>query len=291
VTRVLFALCLSLLTATLGLAETTEAPPAFELADVHPSEHSTSRDAQEVSGGLMRGGIYRLRHATMLDLVRIAYAVHAKKVLGGPSWLEMDRFDIRAKAPAGATPETVKPMLRALLAERFSLVAHRDTRPVPAWSLTAGTRPPLKQSDDSGESGCHSGGSDDFIEVTCRNATMAAFVSNLGRIDGAWYYIADNLVADRTGLEGAWDFDFRYSRRWTATAPGSQIVSLFDALEKIGLKLEPSMIPMPVVVLDSVNRTPTPNSPAVDKTFPPPPPAEFEVADVKPTAPDSRGDR
>ena len=70
----------------------------------------------------MRGGRYRLRHATMLELVRIAYDVDARKVLGGPTWLELDRFDIRAMVPAGTTSTGVKPMLQALLAERFSLV-------------------------------------------------------------------------------------------------------------------------------------------------------------------------
>jgi uncharacterized protein (TIGR03435 family) len=290
VKRLVFAaICLTSLTEIPGFAETPEATPRFELAAVRPSAHTTGWDAREVSGGLMRGGTYRLRHATMLDLVRIAYGVDAKKVLGGPNWLEMDRFDVRAKVPAGTTAETVKPMLRALLAERFGLVAHNDTKPVAAWALMAGKHLLLKQSDGSGESRCQSGGAEEFIEVTCRNTTMEALVSNLGKIDGAWYYLTDNLVVDQTGLEGAWDFDFKYSRRWTATAPGSQIVSLFDALEKFGLKLDPSMVSMPVVVVDSVNRTPTANSPAVDKAFPPLP-TEFEVADVKPSPPDYHGD-
>ena len=105
-----------------AFAQDSESAWKFELADVRASAH---HDITEVSGGLMRGGRYLLRHATMLELVRLAYDVDAKKVLGGPNWIELDRFDIRA----GTTSTSVKPMLRVLLAERFGLVAHRDTKP------------------------------------------------------------------------------------------------------------------------------------------------------------------
>jgi uncharacterized protein (TIGR03435 family) len=280
---------LTLLAALAAFGQGSEPASKFELAGVYPSAHSTSPDTRDVSGGLMRGGRYHLRRATMLDLVRMAYGVDAKKVLGGPSWLETDRFDIRAIVPAGTTATTVKPMLRALLAERFGLVVHNDTKPAPAWALTASRHPLLKQSAGSGESRCRSAGSGEFIDVTCRNMAMAEFVSNMGRMDGAWYYLTDNLVVDQTGLEGAWDFDLKYSQRWNTTVAGSGIVSLFDAIDRLGLRLDPSMVPTPVVVVDSVNRTPAPNSPDSDKAFPPPP-TEFEVADVKPTNPDYHGD-
>jgi uncharacterized protein (TIGR03435 family) len=70
-------------------------------------------------------------------------------------------------------------------------------------------------------------------------------------------------------------------------------VSVFDAVEKqLGLKLEQQQIPTPVLVVDSVNETPTPNSPEVAQALPViPPPTEFEVADVKPTDPDFKGGR
>ena len=62
-----------------------------------------------------QNGKYELRRATMVDLIRTAYGVEADKVVGGPHWLEMDRFDIIAKTPSPTTPDTVKPMLQALL--------------------------------------------------------------------------------------------------------------------------------------------------------------------------------
>jgi uncharacterized protein (TIGR03435 family) len=285
--RALTVTCLMLLFAlsTFGQGEPA---PKFELADIHPSPPTTNVDANDMSGGLMHDGRYHLRRATMLDLVRLAYGIDAKKVLGGPNWLDLDRFDIRAKVPVGTTAATVKPMLQALLAERFGLVVHNDTKPVPAWVLSAGKHPLLKHSDSSAESSCHGTRSDESITVACHNMTMAAFVSNIGDLDGAWYYVGDNLVADQTGLEGAWDFDLKYSQRWKTTVASAETVSLFDAMEKLGLKLDASMVPEPVVVVDSVNRTPSPNPPDVDNAFPPTP-TEFDVAEVKPTDPDYHG--
>jgi uncharacterized protein (TIGR03435 family) len=276
--------------ALTGLALSAASPqdPAwnFEAADVHLDART---DATEVTGGLTQGGRYLLRHATMLDLVRIAYDVDANQVLGGPTWLALDRFEIKARVPAGTAVTAAHPMLRALLAERFGLLAHRDTKPVQAWTLTAGNHPLLRPSDGSRESGCSSQTSDDVVNLACRNITMADFVANLRSGDGGvWYYLTDNLVVDRTGLAGAWDFDLKYSARWNTSVAGAKIVSLFDAIDRPGLKPDPSMVPMPVVVVDRVNRTPTPNSPEADKAFPPPP-TEFEVADVKRNSPDYYG--
>ncbi len=280
---------LMLLTALAAFAEGAEPAAKFELADVHPSARSTNPDASDVSGGLMHGGRYHLRRATMLDLVRMAYGVDAKKVLGGPNWLEMDRFDIRAKAPAGTTATTVKPMLQALLAERFGLVVHEDKKPVPAWALTAAKHTLLKKAEGSDDGGCHSTNTGELVDVTCHNMPLAAFVSRMTNIDGAWNYVNDNPVVDQTGLDGGWDFEFKFSRRVRASIAGAEIVSLFDGLEKIGLKLDPALLPMPVVVVDRVNRTPTPNPPDIERGLPPVP-TEFEVAEVKPTDPDYHGD-
>src|SRR5437773_7391726 len=95
--------------------------PTFELADVHLRAH-TSNPTPFMTGGILRGGRYDLRNATMLDMIRLAYAVtDPDTILGGPNWLERDRFDVVAKAPEQTPPDTVRLMLQALLADRFKL--------------------------------------------------------------------------------------------------------------------------------------------------------------------------
>src|SRR5260221_14729716 len=100
-------------TAAFGQLALTVSTPTFESADVHGSAHTTNPNPFP-SGGVLRGGRYDLRRATMVDLIRIAYDVDPNAVLGGPNWLETDRFDIVAKAPPETSPETITLMLQAL---------------------------------------------------------------------------------------------------------------------------------------------------------------------------------
>ena len=116
------ALIAGLLTALSGCAA---ADLKFVMADVHPSPHSSSQFVY-MRSGFYRGGRYQVRSGTMVDLIALAYGVDNDKVLSGPNWLDFDRFDILATAPATAKPEDVKAMLQALLAERFSLALHVD---------------------------------------------------------------------------------------------------------------------------------------------------------------------
>src|ERR1700733_7605882 len=88
---------------------------AFDTADVHvsaPAANPTMR------GGALRGGRFEVRTATMVNLISFAYEMEADKVLGGPSWLDWDRFDVAAKAPAGTTRENLMLMVQKLLADR-----------------------------------------------------------------------------------------------------------------------------------------------------------------------------
>jgi len=121
----------------------------FEIADVH------SRAPNWISS--MRSGFahgrYELRNATMLDLIRTAWNVAPENVMGGPDWLETDRFDVIAAAPADSTPDTLRAMLRVLLEDRFGLAAHQDSRSIPAYSLTA-RKPRLQKAEGTEETGC-----------------------------------------------------------------------------------------------------------------------------------------
>src|SRR5262249_15324924 len=128
----------------LAYAQSSDSTPKFEIADVHVSPKSSNQFFRTTPP---RTGRYELKNATMVDLIRTAYEFDADKVFGGPSWLEWDRFDVAAKVPKGANMEAVRPMLRALLEDRFKLVTHKDTRPMPTYALIAGKKPQLKQAE------------------------------------------------------------------------------------------------------------------------------------------------
>jgi uncharacterized protein (TIGR03435 family) len=265
-----------------------ESGPRFEAADVHLSE-SAMNPYTLISGGVLRGTRYDLRKVTMLDLIRIAYDVSPEMVVGGPSWLEFDRFDIAAKAPANTPPVTLHLMLQSLLAERFGLVMHHDTRPMPAYVLAAGKgKQKLTPPDGTANAECQrQTAAATFTAWACRNMTMKAFV------DWLHLMVSDYLtepVVDSTSLEGGWDFDLNWNPRWQVLQAGAERATVFDAVEKqLGLSLVLQDAPAPVIVVDRVNETPTPNAPDIAQTLPPRQ-LEFELADLKPSPPDRKGD-
>jgi uncharacterized protein (TIGR03435 family) len=267
-------------------------PPAtFTIADVHPSVR-TGNGPTFFAGAILRGDRYVVHNATMVDMITTAYGVDADKVLGGPSWLEMDRFDVIAKAPAGTKQENTKVMLQALLADRFKLLTHTETKPLQAYALTVGKgKPKLKEADGSGTPGCQpridppnpTPGANIFLIVSCHNVTMKAFAVTLHQFGTN---ILSSPVADLTGLKGAWDFDLKWSLRTPIAQPSGDTITIFDAIDKqLGLKLEMQKVPLPVIVVDSAMEKPTDNPPGIVTALPAPPPTEFEVAIIKPSLP------
>src|SRR5689334_20336164 len=136
--RVCASLRLLALLSGAAFAQSDETAPKFEAADIHPSGRAVGALPPIMRGPFYSSGRYEVRFATMLDLVKTAYGVEPEKVFGGPNWLEMDRFDVIALAPAGSTAESRRRMLQSLLADRFKLVVHNDTKPMAANALTAG---------------------------------------------------------------------------------------------------------------------------------------------------------
>jgi uncharacterized protein (TIGR03435 family) len=281
---------LILLLSVAAFGQSTQNAPAFEAADIRPSPSTT---IPFMTGGVLRGERYELRTATMVDLIKTAYGVDEdSQVVGGPSWLAANRFNIIAKAPASTPPETLQKMLQTLLSDRFKLAVHNDKRSLPVYVLTVGKNGlKIKKSEGTSGSGCNGQpqtpqpGAVTYTVVSCRSVTMAEFAENLRGMVPA--YINDP-VQDSTQLQGSWDFDVKWTPRGQLVAAGSDGITIFDAVEKqLGLKLELQDITMPVIVVDRVNDKPTDNLPGVTEMIPPAP-TEFEVAVVKPTDPDSK---
>lgn len=268
------------------------APANFEIADVHPSP---STRYPENDGAFLLNGRYIVRQATMVDLITTAYGLNdSSYVHGGPSWLEWDRWDVIGKVPPGTNEAAAKQMLKSLLAERFGLVIHTGSAPMPAFALTApNAKGKLKESDGTGDAGCRGkqqAGSTPSaipqIQVTCHNVTMEQFADQVHMMAGAYL---TSPVVDSTGLKGAYDFDLTWTARQLLARAGSDGISIFDAVDKqLGLKLTLQTAPRPVQIVDSVKETPTPNAPDLAKKMPPLPPAQFEVATIKPSAPNEQ---
>jgi uncharacterized protein (TIGR03435 family) len=277
-----------------GIIVSGTSAPAFEAADVHVS--AKVRVPSMAAGGL-RGTRYLVRQATMVDLINLAYDVDNDKILGGPNWLETDRFDVSARAPSGSNPEQAKLMLQTLLAERFSLKLHRDSKELRGFVLSMGSgKPKMKPAADADAAWSCQGQpqtappSPDTVPpqvVDCHSMSMDDFARVVGQLTST-----GGTALNKTGLEGKWDFTIKWTPPALLARAGADGISVFDAVDKqLGLKLEAGKVPQPVLFVDSVSETPTPNAADIAKFLPPPPAAEFDVAVIKPTNPDFKGIR
>jgi uncharacterized protein (TIGR03435 family) len=274
------------------------APPAkFEAADVRvsvPVENGPPALSTAVRIGVPRNGRYDIARATMVDLIRTAYGVEADKVVGGPHWLEMNRYDIVAKVPASASRETVMPMLQTLLAERFGLVVRQEPKPVPANALVRNGGE-LRLRDAASPGTCQQNLSTSptaatpmlTLTLTCRGVSMAALAEQLTRL-GASMTGAKGPVVDASDLRGGYDFDLQFVPSALSSTSGGQTFA--QALAAVGLKLEAREVPIPTITVERVSETPTPNdAAAVAAAFPPQPPLEFDVAEIRPSVPGAGG--
>jgi len=288
--RVFASIVLLPLVAAPVCAQSTDHSPKFEAADVHVSP---PRNLTFFQGGVLRGDRYVLRQATMVDLIATAYGVDGSNVQGGPTWLETDRFDITGKVPAPTSPATINSMLQSLLRDRFKLVIHNGSKPMPAFVLTTGKgKLKLKEAEGPGDADCKyqgqppAPGTVPSIAFACHHTNMEELTRNLH--EWARDYLTDPVL-DSTGLKGSWDFDIKWTPKMLLQEAGRDGISIFDSVDQqLGLKLERQTAPRPVLIVDSVNQKPTPNQPDLEKILPSQRPPQFDVATIKPATPGSQ---
>jgi len=247
--------------------------PAFEEVSIRPNP-SAGRGGR---GGQMQPGRFVGQNLTLQTIVRRAYApdrgpytmdLFEAQVAGGPDWLNVDKYDIVATTAGPTEPGQMRLMLQRMLAERFKIAAHWETRELPVYSLVR-VRPeggliPISAEEcekykpaqpgpfPPGQQPC---GSIQFAPGTliARGVPMewlANALANVPVISGI-----DRMVLDRTGIEGNFGFELEFSPAAGSGAPAQERPELFTALqEQLGLKLEAIRAPIDVLVIDRAER-------------------------------------
>jgi uncharacterized protein (TIGR03435 family) len=175
------------------------------------------------------------------NLITYAYDVRGFQLSGAPGWIETDRFDVLAKTQEG--PASARERVRALLAERFGLTVHHETKEQTVYFLTlAKGGPRMKISADAGpQRGIYRGGSGQAQGFA---ATTEMLARELAGMTG-------RAVIDRTSLTGKYD----WTLEWAPDPDDATRPSLFTAIqEQLGVKLETAKGPVDMVVIDHVNR-------------------------------------
>jgi uncharacterized protein (TIGR03435 family) len=227
----------------------------FEAASVKRSIPDTPNGS---TYEFLAGGGLRVKNSTLRGLVESAYDVRDFQIAGGPPWLYADRYDVLARSEPGSAGsaraddmKATRLKLQALLADRFRLVVHRETRELAEYALTierGGSKLVADQLPESsnGRTGVRSS----CGRMTGTRASMTNLTFMLSRQ-------LRRPVLDRTGLAGNYNFELT----WTPdVAPCSDSTdnnapSIFTALrEQLGLRLDSIKGPVDTIVVDRAER-------------------------------------
>jgi uncharacterized protein (TIGR03435 family) len=217
--------------------------PAFEVASIHRNLNGGENTQISISGGRLT-----VTNASPKTLIRNAYGLLGFQLDGGPRWLDMDMYDIVATTGRSEKiPEDqFKLLLQSLLADRFGLKAHWETREASVYALTmdkGGLK--FKQTSGTQEPGINTSKRAGRGQMKGTAEPISILASNLGNQLGA-------IVLDKTDLAGAYDWTLAWS---LDPAIDSTDPSLFTALrEQLGLRLTAQKGPMEVLVIDNVQR-------------------------------------
>ena len=270
-----------------GAQAATGAPAEFEVASVKPNKGGDNR----VMLGMQPGGRFTGTNVSLRQLMTLAYRVQPFQVVNAPGWVDSDRFDIAAKGNGNPTPEAVQGMIRGLLADRFGLVTHTETRDMPIYALmlaradgrlgprlkesttdcqallgrgrAGGPPPPPSPGSPSANGPMPCGMRIGPGALTAGGMALTQLATSLAPMTG-------RVIEDRTGLSASYDFELS----WTpdqGMGPGGPLRdvpappssdgggSLFTAIqEQLGLKLESTRGQVTVVVVDKIS-PPTPD--------------------------------
>ncbi len=275
-----------------GLAAQAPRDPAgtlaFEVASIKPNNSGDGRVMMQ-----NQPGRYLATNVSLRLLIRNAYQLQDFQITGGPGWLGSDRFDINAKVPdefrtlgpppPGSGPGPLALMIRALLAERFKLVVHNETKEAPIYALILARSdgklgPQLKKSETDCNAVFAAGrgrggplpppgppqpGERMPCGIRIGPGNMAVGGTPLSQAANSLGMFAGRVVLDRTGLTGDYDFDLTWTPdQMPQRPPGAPDLpvdpngpSLFTAVqEQLGLKLDSQRGPVEMLVVDRAEK-------------------------------------
>jgi uncharacterized protein (TIGR03435 family) len=219
----------------------------FEVASVKPSQ----ADPNSSAGIRTRHGRLDGNNVTLKRCIMGAYAVGPHQIAGGPGWIDSDRFEISAKADRPIDDDdALMLLLQGLLADRFKLVLHRETRTIRAFVLEASKNGPKLEKAEPGEASTNTSTSNTGVEIDARYTTMDAFAKILARK-------MELPVVNRTGLPGIFNFKLRWTpeRAKVPDTGAAEAPSIFTAIqEQLGLRLRSQKAPVEILVIDHAEK-------------------------------------
>jgi uncharacterized protein (TIGR03435 family) len=228
--------------------------PVFEVASIRASAggrgEGSRRENIQTSPGSMN-----MRNVTLKSAIRWAYHVMDYQV-SGPDWINFDRYDISAKAAEAAPDKQLEVMLQALLAERFKLTLHRETKEQAAYIVVPG-KGGLKFHESQSDGEMVAEPNKDRTSVVLKGVPASLFIEMLSSALHA-------PVINKTGLEGRYDATIdigKYFPDGSSIKNAQDIVSILmtGVEQELGLKLESKKLPIDLLIIDHAEKVPVEN--------------------------------
>jgi uncharacterized protein (TIGR03435 family) len=273
--RMAVALAVVLALTSLCAQTSAQKPLAFEVASIKPS------NSVERLSGIQRqpGGRVTITNMTLRTLITFAYQITGYQLVGGPSWADRDTFDVLARVngnptwgtPGSGSPDPAQEAMQSLLADRFKLKMHRETRDMDVYALVLAKEgtpgPALTPSTNDCKALAEQAreGKPSPSRPPGGGPTPCSILGSVGRISFDGFGMpqvanmligqAGRIVVDRTGLSGNWQFVLTFTPEG---ATDSNAPSFFTALrEQLGLKLESTRAPVDVFVVNHAEKPTT----------------------------------
>jgi uncharacterized protein (TIGR03435 family) len=218
-----------------------QSPAGFEVVSIKPNRTGAPGSETETTPGRVN-----VINATPLSLLLRAFGVSNFQIIGAPDWAATERYDVVATVPGGRVlnDQERRPFFEKMLAERWQLRYHRDTRNLRVHSLV----------NDSSKLVQHTGPGDYGMKVERAGprVILRSTRGNMGRMVEILGGVTGSVVSNDTGLGGEYDFTLEWVQDAAANDPGP---TLFTALrEQLGLRLVSTEKLAPVIVIDHIER-------------------------------------
>jgi len=243
-----------------GLAQSTPSgsdKPAFDVVSVKPGGSTFAglvfdTPVTQTSQGFQYSKGRVTCNMPLMGFVMEAYSIPKTWQVSGPDWLNFEKFDFQATMPPETSKETVRQMLQTMLAERFGFKAHLEPKQMPVYGLVVSSGGPklVEVQKPTGSSSASGAG-----YLNASGMTIQAIADMLS-------HIADRPVVDMTEIKGRYKIDLKWVPdadpvRVGGVTTDRGILRVLD--EQLGLKLVARKMAIEILVIDHVEKTPTPN--------------------------------
>jgi uncharacterized protein (TIGR03435 family) len=241
-----------------------QAPPAFDVASIRVTAPG-NREGGGMKRDMKTGALVTIspdsvsiRNSTLRSITCWAYHVFDYQIKG-PDWIGGERYDVMAKTAQPVAEEQLRRMMQTLLADRFKMVTHPESKEMQAYLLQIAKGGIKVKESTSGEGDMDVEPNQQKMQVTVRRAGISQLIDVLGNVFRA-------PIVDQTGLKGKYDATFdmmKYMAEMRPTdggaPPDPQAIVIRGLQEELGLKLEPKKMAVDLVVIDKAEKVPAEN--------------------------------